>query len=158
MELAQRITKAREEKGLNQAELAALIGVAPSNVSRWESDRYKPNRDTLVLIAGATGCDLGWLITGREPSPPPPAMPPDEATLLDVYRALGLTMEQAIRGLSWAAAQTPTLAPTDQPRLVAVRDETNHQLRLQAERRRKEREAAREAGKDKQSTKAPDRK
>lgn len=142
MELAERITKAREEKGLNQAELAALIGVAPSNVSRWEADRYKPNRDTLVRIAGATGCDLGWLITGREPAPPPPSLPTDEQTVLKMYRALRLTEEQAIQGLSWAAAQKPAV-PTTATRVVAQRDENSVYEREEAERVRREREAAR---------------
>jgi transcriptional regulator with XRE-family HTH domain len=152
MTLAERITTAREAKGISQVRLAKMLGIAPSNVSRWESGKYEPQRETLISIADATGCDLEWLATGREPPPTPPPLSPDERTILAVYRSLGLTESEAIQGLTWAAGQRP-VAPSVGTRVVAVRDETGLYEREEAERQRREREAARARS----SAKKPDK-
>jgi excisionase family DNA binding protein len=37
-----RLREIREDQGLSQADVARHLGVSPSNVSRWESDKSKP--------------------------------------------------------------------------------------------------------------------
>ena len=160
MTLGERIQKSREDKGLSQRRLAELVSlrIAPElppvlqgTVSKWEAigvrfegDRPKwvrPKLEHLEAIAEACDVDLGWLVAGREPSPPPAPLPSDELFILDLYRDLGLTREQAVRGLSWAAAQSSSAPPAEH--VIAVRKTTEHKERLMADRERQEREAAR---------------
>lgn len=44
--LAQR----REEAGLSQSDVARFMGIAPSNVSRWESQRARPRGDRALEL------------------------------------------------------------------------------------------------------------
>lgn len=64
----------------NVREAAAACGVPSESWRTWERDGVVPRRlvEMSTLIARATGCDLGWLIAGRQlqqdaPSQPPPA-------------------------------------------------------------------------------------
>lgn len=63
--LAQRIRKARRDRGLSQVQLAALIGTMQSRVSALENGARGPSVDTLARIADATGADGHWLLTGK---------------------------------------------------------------------------------------------
>ncbi|AZP73470.1 XRE family transcriptional regulator [Pseudomonas poae] len=47
------ITEAREKQGLNQSELARMLGVTPQAVQAWESGRSLPRPKKLVEIARA---------------------------------------------------------------------------------------------------------
>ena len=49
-EIGTRIRKYREERGLNQKELAELIGVSNSRVSNWEQGVNRPDADILANI------------------------------------------------------------------------------------------------------------
>ncbi|CAI3298972.1 hypothetical protein CIRMBP1230_01079 [Enterococcus cecorum] len=51
MSIGKRLRKLRERKGLSNTELASLIGATPTQVSRWESDKVKPNRYLSELMA-----------------------------------------------------------------------------------------------------------
>ena len=58
LEIANAIRKARNEKHLSQREFAAMIGVAPALLNRWESGKSNFQVHTLVLIASLLGCDF----------------------------------------------------------------------------------------------------
>jgi transcriptional regulator with XRE-family HTH domain len=60
-EVGRQIRRLREERGLNQTQLAALIGTGPSAISRIESGRQSPNSETLVKLAGGLGVDVADL-------------------------------------------------------------------------------------------------
>lgn len=49
--LGDRLRAAREAQGLGLRQLAQLVGVAPSQVSRWESDDLTPSPPSLVSLA-----------------------------------------------------------------------------------------------------------
>lgn len=49
-EIGNKIRYFRENRGLNQKELANRIGVSNSRVSNWEQGINRPDADTLVLI------------------------------------------------------------------------------------------------------------
>jgi transcriptional regulator with XRE-family HTH domain len=55
----------REELGLSQSDLAALIDSNQNQVSRYETTRM-PTADTLESIAKALGCSLDWLMGRTE--------------------------------------------------------------------------------------------
>jgi len=42
---------AREAQGLDRRQLAQLVGVAPSQVTRWEADEKTPSTPSLIALA-----------------------------------------------------------------------------------------------------------
>jgi transcriptional regulator with XRE-family HTH domain len=56
------VTRARQEAGLSQRQLADSVGTVRTQVSLWENGRRQPSAHFLIAIAGATGHadDLGW--------------------------------------------------------------------------------------------------
>lgn len=55
------IRRVREECGLNQTQLAALIGTGPAAISRIENGKQSPNTETLEKIAKALKVEVGDL-------------------------------------------------------------------------------------------------
>lgn len=64
-EFKDRLRKAREEKGLSQAQLAEKTGLQPSAISHFEAGRRAPSFDNLRSLADALGITTDHLI-GRE--------------------------------------------------------------------------------------------
>jgi transcriptional regulator with XRE-family HTH domain len=56
-----RLRKAREHAGLQQAELATAIGVGRTSVVRYEAGQSVPSRPVLLAWAMRTGVSLEWL-------------------------------------------------------------------------------------------------
>jgi transcriptional regulator with XRE-family HTH domain len=59
--VGQEIRRVREERGLNQAQLAVVVGTGPAAISRIENGRQSPNTETLERIARALGVEAGDL-------------------------------------------------------------------------------------------------
>lgn len=64
--VADRLRKARESAGLDQATLAELAGLSRATVSNAERGVGIPQRATMMMWALATGVDLDWLAEGAE--------------------------------------------------------------------------------------------
>lgn len=64
--LRQRLRIAREHAGLEQDELADMIGVSRNTISNAESGKVHPRRITLNAIALATGVPVSWFLEGDE--------------------------------------------------------------------------------------------
>ena len=47
-------------------EIAAKVGISPSTVSEWKSERRPPSLDHLLAIAELTGVTVDWLLTGQD--------------------------------------------------------------------------------------------
>ena len=61
--LGRRIKIARENRGLLQSELAALIGVKSSGViSNWETDKSEPDADKIVKLCHALDVSASYLL------------------------------------------------------------------------------------------------
>jgi transcriptional regulator with XRE-family HTH domain len=58
--IGKRITQARIESGLEQSELAGLLGYTQPSVSRWENDKAECPASVLKKIADITGKSLHW--------------------------------------------------------------------------------------------------
>lgn len=56
-----RIAAARQAAGMNGAQLAEALGVAPSSITRWESGELAPRVEMREPIAEALGVDVDWL-------------------------------------------------------------------------------------------------
>src|ERR1700751_1415561 len=81
IEVRHRLRIAREHAGLDQEQLAELIGVSRKTINSTENGRVKPRR--ITLRAWAFHCDvpLSWIEEGRTASPPGegPAVSEEEA-------------------------------------------------------------------------------
>ena len=64
------IREAREAAGLNQTELAKIIGVAPNTLNGYESGKHDPKSELLVKIAQACNVTVDYLL-GKEKAPDP---------------------------------------------------------------------------------------
>lgn len=67
--IGSRIAAARENKGLNQSELARRLGVRPQSVQAWEADKNTPRPRRLADIAAALGVDVGSLVDMKSLGP-----------------------------------------------------------------------------------------
>ena len=64
--LGGRLAQARAEKGLSQAELGDLAGIAPAQISRYESNRNVPRLGHISKLARSLAVSMHWLNTGAD--------------------------------------------------------------------------------------------
>src|SRR4051812_541684 len=83
-EFGELLRKAREDKGLTQAELATRAGFQPSAIAHFEAGRRSPSLDNLRRLADALVVTLDYLL-GRQPQPQS-AGPAAEELLRDFAR------------------------------------------------------------------------
>ena len=67
--LGQRLRVAREHLGVEQQELAEIMGTSRQTVSAVERGVNQPRQLLIRAWAMATGVDRNWLETGEAPSP-----------------------------------------------------------------------------------------
>ncbi len=67
-----RLAGAREAAGLDQAALAAKLGVKAAVISGWENDLKEPRANRLQMVAGILGVSMTWLLTGQGDGPDAP--------------------------------------------------------------------------------------
>ena len=104
LSIGDRIRWLREKKGINQLELANLIGISGPSVSNLETGRSKrPASTTLLRLAAALEANPGWIVTGRgDPFDWPTFTDGDEADLIAIFKSL--SNEQ--KGMLMAVANT----------------------------------------------------
>jgi transcriptional regulator with XRE-family HTH domain len=66
-QIAGQVADRRKERGLSQADLAALVGTTQSAIARLEGGGRPPRIDTLLRIANALDADLHIELLDREP-------------------------------------------------------------------------------------------
>ncbi|MBQ5825050.1 MAG: helix-turn-helix transcriptional regulator [Clostridia bacterium] len=66
MEFNEKIQELRKQKGLTQEELAELLFVSRTAVSKWESGRGYPNIESLKALAKFFGVTVDELLSGEE--------------------------------------------------------------------------------------------
>ena len=60
-----RLAKAREHAGMDQAQLARRLGVKVATIRNWESDRSEPRANRLSMLSGLLGVSIIWLMSGE---------------------------------------------------------------------------------------------
>jgi transcriptional regulator with XRE-family HTH domain len=63
------LQRRRRDQGLQQNDLASLLGVTQQAVSKWELGRAAPEIDLLPTLAVALGCRIDDLFTHPEQPP-----------------------------------------------------------------------------------------
>lgn len=86
-ELAERIRELREERGLTQRQLADMISVDPSVMSRIENGDRGISTGELVRIAESLGVDVDHLLSTGQPAL---ALRADSASTEEVQEMLDL--------------------------------------------------------------------
>ena len=66
MELGEKIQELRKQKGLTQEELAEILYVSRTAVSKWESGRGIPNIESLKSISKYFSVSIDELLSGEE--------------------------------------------------------------------------------------------
>lgn len=66
MELNEKLQELRKQKGLTQEQLAQVLIVSRTAVSKWESGRGYPNIESLKAIAKFFGVTIDELLSGEE--------------------------------------------------------------------------------------------
>ena len=66
MEFHEKLQQLRKQKGLTQEELAEILFVSRTAVSKWESGRGYPNIDSLKAIAKFYAVTVDSLLSGEE--------------------------------------------------------------------------------------------
>jgi transcriptional regulator with XRE-family HTH domain len=98
MHMGQRIRELREQKGLNQPELARRIKIAQPSLSAIESGKTKTLRDsTLLRLAAALDTDPEYIRTGRH-AVRQSDLTPEEGRAVDLLRQ----MDDSVRD-TWIA-------------------------------------------------------
>ena len=64
------IRKLRESRGMTQDEFGKLIGKSGSQIGAYENEKTEMPVSVVYAIVEKTGCDIAWLMTGKEPEPP----------------------------------------------------------------------------------------
>mgnify|MGYP005761273639 CR=1 FL=1 len=98
-----RLKDLREEHNLTQKELGALVGVAQSNINRWENGTVRPSADFVVKLADYFGVSTDYLL-GRTDElgailPSAPSLTQQEQNLLQDFRKLVPEMQSYIIGI-----------------------------------------------------------
>src|SRR4051794_10286382 len=108
MMFAEKVRNLLKERRLSQSDLAEALGTSQPQVSRWLEGGTPPRWDYLLKMARALGVSVDYLIDAEQDEPPrPPELTDDERFVLQLYRDLRLSREEAARGL--AAMAGPAL-------------------------------------------------
>ncbi len=99
-----RLREARIAVGLTQEQLGFVLNVTKSSVSAWENAREAPSFRLLPKLGQTLGCSLDNLICGDEvvtalangAADPHRTQSPDEALLLQCYRAISKSRRRAL--------------------------------------------------------------
>lgn len=89
MKFTLKLREMRKEKGLTQSELAKMIGTTSRIVGSWERGEADMSLEDAVNCADALHCTPNDLCDwyASHPRESAPALPPDEAELVGLYRS-----------------------------------------------------------------------
>ena len=63
--LGLRLRTLREQRSLNQIDVAEAVGISRTHLTKIEGDEGRPGRETLMALATFFGVSLDWLATGH---------------------------------------------------------------------------------------------
>lgn len=105
MELREKLRIARKRAALQQAEVAAKLGVATGTVRAWEAGRTAPRGPHLRAFAQLTGYPLSWFTDRPEDDLPEPQPTLDMDALQDSLQRIVARAPDAPRGADYPGVQ-----------------------------------------------------
>lgn len=114
MNFADRLRETMAEKGLNQSQLAARVGVNKATVSLWlNSTTQELKGDNLVRLARALGLTERWLQSGFHPKYPSTVSAPvsglQDTLNNDLWKNFNVTERSDIRREGYAVHHIPVI-------------------------------------------------
>lgn len=102
MTLGEKIKSARKEKGFTQRQLADMVNAKHNSVSDWESNKSKPDMDTVELLCGALDLTPTYLVGSKSDDEYADIIgkimnEPGLLDMIDDYRNLSENDKKAIR-------------------------------------------------------------
>lgn len=91
---SQRLIQRRAEMGLSQADLASKAGVAPAQISRYESGKHEPRPHVAARLAEALQCSVRWLFNGDDVLGDPAALSVDYVRRVDGGAEVSVELSQ----------------------------------------------------------------
>jgi transcriptional regulator with XRE-family HTH domain len=88
LKIGDRLKEERVRLGFNQADFAAVGGVAKTSQFNYEKGDRSPDAEYLARVLGA-GADILYIVSGRR-VPGDTSLDPAEALLVSRYRAVGI--------------------------------------------------------------------
>lgn len=106
MEWTAKLAALMEAAGLTKADVAKRIGVSQSSVGRWLGGEAHPFTPYLLPLAQLLGVPVEYLVDDALDAPPGPLLAPDEASLLEMARVVGIV--EAKRRILLVGVQAPS--------------------------------------------------
>lgn len=102
MTLGEKIKSARKAKGFTQRQLADMVNAKHNSVSDWESNKSKPDMDTVELLCGALDLTPTYLVGSKSDDEYADIIgkimnEPGMLDMIDDYRNLSENDKKAIR-------------------------------------------------------------
>lgn len=115
-----RLVLARNEKGLGQMTLAERVGMAQTQLSRYETDKVRPRLRIINSLAAALSVDPDWLLNGDDDADVEPVdtAPTTQCKLripVDLYAGLSKLAGAASRSLNAEIVHPGNWAPRHRP-------------------------------------------
>lgn len=102
MTLGEKIKSARKAKGFTQRQLADMVNAKHNSISDWESNKSKPDMDTVELLCGALDLTPTYLVGSKSDDEYADIIgkimnEPGLLDMIDDYRNLSENDKKAIR-------------------------------------------------------------
>lgn len=90
MEFSQNLKMLRKQKGVTQQQLADILCVDKTSISKWENGFNYPNQNIQMMIADYFGVSVDYLLGRDAPTP----APTDNTITEERLRALGIDTDK----------------------------------------------------------------
>jgi HTH-type transcriptional regulator, competence development regulator len=91
--LGTRLKRLRERAELSQLKAAEIFGISNVQLSRYESDKNKPDPELLAKFAGYYEVSVDYLVTGTTTTQGGVEIDPEWLELYEEVKSLGLELE-----------------------------------------------------------------
>jgi transcriptional regulator with XRE-family HTH domain len=110
-----RIKTVRVSRGMNQADMADLIGVTVASISAYETGIRNPSNTTISVLCDKLGINEGWLRTGSGPM-----LRETPQTIIDELARRYALSQDAVRILYIIAQAFQRLTPEQAHEMVEI--------------------------------------
>ncbi|HHX6814690.1 helix-turn-helix domain-containing protein [Pseudomonas aeruginosa] len=107
MNIGERLKEERIRLGYNQADFAAIAGVAKTSQFNYEKGERSPDAEYLAAVAEA-GVDVLYVVVGERKPQSADSISVEESQHLELFRALNQKDREAVERLVSALAATST--------------------------------------------------
>lgn len=104
MNIGERLREERVRLGFNQADFAAIAGVAKTSQFNYEKGDRSPDAEYLAAVA-EKGVDILYVVIGQRMSVAEPSLSTDEVEMVEHVRALDEDDKAAVKRLLRAFSQ-----------------------------------------------------